>query len=182
MHQRLMFQIAARSEAMAVVLVLTVLVLIAASARHFLRRLYIRTEGAATIEFALCLLPLLLIVGGIIDFGHLWYMESVLTTASREGARYATRYTTDASGANRLTPANLPKSVAAYINENYGPLLPSDAELTVTPGDTGYNSTTAGLPVSVQVTAKKHWFFIANLVPGLPNPKDLRATTVMSLE
>ncbi len=49
-------------------------------------------EGSAAVEFALCLLPLLLIVGGILDYGHFWYMQSVLATASREGARYATHY------------------------------------------------------------------------------------------
>ena len=42
--------------------------------------------GAAAVEFALCLIPLLLIVAGIVDFGESWYMQSVLASASREGA------------------------------------------------------------------------------------------------
>jgi Flp pilus assembly protein TadG len=140
-------------------------------------------EGAAALEFALCLLPLLLIVGGIIDFGHAWYMESVLGTASREGARYATRYKTDPVKKElRLSPNSLSPSVEAYITTNYGGLFPHDANLTVTPGGAGFSSTTAGLPVSVQVTADKHWFFLSSLIPGLTNPKTLISTTWMSLE
>jgi Flp pilus assembly protein TadG len=155
--------------------------------RRFLKRLRFfrfgrREEGAAAVEFALCLIPLVLLVGGIIDFGHCWYMESVIATASREGARYAVRYTTDATGDHRLTPSSLSPSVTNYINTNYGRLFPSDAHFTVTPTGPGFTSTTAGLPVSVQVTALKHWFLISHLIPGMTDPQLLSSTTVMSLE
>ncbi|MFA4901377.1 MAG: TadE/TadG family type IV pilus assembly protein [Desulfobaccales bacterium] len=182
MAQGLMLQIAAWSGAIATAVVLLGLLLVAMNtgAKHFLRRLRSRTEGAATIEFALCLIPLLLIVGGIIDFGHLWYMESMLATASQEGARYATRYS--APSGTRLTPGSLSPTVSSYVTSTYTGLLPVDADLQVIPGGAGYTSTTPGLSVSVQVTAKKYWFFIGNLVPGLPNPKTLSSTTVMSLE
>ena len=73
------------------------------------------------VEFALCLIPLLLIMGGIVDFGQAWYMESVLATASREGARYATRYKTTPNGM-RLAPNTL--GVVAYIKTNYTPTFP----------------------------------------------------------
>ncbi len=146
MDQGLMFQIVAWFGATAVVLVLFGLVLIAASvgARHSLRRLCTRTEGAAAVEFAICLIPLLLIVGGIIDFSHCWYMESVLATASREGARYATRYTVNPSNpTQRLAPNALSPSVTSYITDKYGSLFRSDEDLTITPGDTGFTSTTS---------------------------------------
>ncbi len=185
MDQGLMFQIVARFGATAVVLVLFGLVLIAASvgARHSLRRLCTRTEGAAAVEFSLCLLPLLLIVGGIIDFGHCWYMESVVATASREGARYATRYTVNPSNpTQRLAPNALSPSVTSYVTTNYGGLFNSDENFAVTPGGTGYTSTTAGLPVSIQISAQKNWFLLSFLIPGLTNPQPLTSTTVMSLE
>lgn len=134
------------------------------------------------VEFALCLIPLMIIVGGIIDYGHLWLMESVLATASREGARYATRYQTDPVTGVRLLPKNLSPSVDSYVKSKYGGLLPSDADLAVTAGDTGYTSTTQGLPVSVKVTAEKHWLLLGGLIPSLPNPMPLQSTTVMSLE
>jgi Flp pilus assembly protein TadG len=148
-----------------------------------LLRLGRREEGVAALEFALCLIPLLLIVGGIIDFGHCWYMESVIATASREGARYAARYTTNTGGTTRLTPNNLSPSVQKYITDNYGGLFSKDDNFTVpTPTGAGYTSTTAGLPVSVTVTAQKHWFLISSLIPGMTNPQLLSSTTVMSVE
>ena len=46
-----------------------------------------REDGAVSVEFALMLTLLLLIVGGVIDFGHYLYLRQVATNASREGAR-----------------------------------------------------------------------------------------------
>jgi Flp pilus assembly protein TadG len=138
--------------------------------------------GSAAVEFALCLLPLLLIVGGIFDFGHLWYMESVLTTASREGARYATRYQTDSATGERLAPEAISPSVRDYITANYAGLLPADASLTVTPGGPGYTTGTTGSQVSIRVSANKSWFFLNYLIPGTTDPQPLSSTTVMTCE
>jgi Flp pilus assembly protein TadG len=145
-------------------------------------RLGRRQEGAAVVEFALCLIPLLLILGGIIDYGQVWYMQSVLGTASREGARYATRYQIDATTGARLAPSALSPSVSAYLTTNYASLLPTDASFAVYPGDDGYATGSAGSQVSVQVTALKHWFFLHRLIPGLTNPQTLTSTTVMTCE
>jgi Flp pilus assembly protein TadG len=141
-------------------------------------RLGRRQEGAAVVEFALCLIPLLIILGAIVDYGQVWYMQSVLGTASREGARYATRY----RGAG-LSPSGISPSVVDYLTTNYEPLLPADADFQVTPGGTGYSSTTPqGLPVSIEVTAKKYWFFLNRFIPGLTNPQTITSTTVMTCE
>lgn len=43
--------------------------------------------GNVAIEFALILPVLLLIVGGVIDFGRAYWFKQTLTWASREGAR-----------------------------------------------------------------------------------------------
>jgi Flp pilus assembly protein TadG len=53
-----------------------------------LRRLQSR-RGAELIEFALVLPFLLLIFGGIVDFGLLLHRQQVVTNAAREGARLA---------------------------------------------------------------------------------------------
>jgi hypothetical protein len=51
-----------------------------------------REEGTVSVE-AVILLPLLvLIVLGILEFGHLWHVRHTLTIASREGARAAVVY------------------------------------------------------------------------------------------
>jgi Flp pilus assembly protein TadG len=52
------------------------------------RRLQSR-RGAELIEFALVLPFLLLIFGGIVDFGLLLHRQQVVTNAAREGARLA---------------------------------------------------------------------------------------------
>lgn len=52
-------------------------------------------RGAAAVEMALVLPLLLLVVGGIIDFGRMFYTQEILTNAAREGARMvAVGYTT----------------------------------------------------------------------------------------
>lgn len=162
-----------------------------------LRRLLRRgrgQEGAAAVEFALCLIPLLLIVAGVVDYGESWYMQSVLATASREGARYATRYQTDPVTGARLIPNALNPTIQDYVlntsEENGGKggygllgLLPGNAEAAVpTPTGSGYTSGTAGLPVTVKVTAQKYWLFLDRLIPRLTNPQPLASTTTMACE
>jgi Flp pilus assembly protein TadG len=149
---------------------------------HRLLKLGSGQKGSAAVEFALCLFPLLLIVGGILDYGHLWYMQSVLTTASREGARYATRYQTDPTTGVRLLPNALNPLVTDYITTNYAGLLPSDAKLTVTPGGAGYSTGTTGAQVSIQASANKSWFFLNYLIPGTTSPQPLSSKTVMTCE
>lgn len=153
-----------------------------------------REDGTATVEFALCLIPLLLIVAGIVDFGESWYMSSLLATASREGARYATRYQTDSSTGARLIPNALKPTIANYVlntsaqNGNNGgfgllALLPNNANPTVpTPTGSGYTTGTQGLPITVQVTAQKYWLFLNRLIPGLSNPQVLSSSTTMACE
>jgi Flp pilus assembly protein TadG len=150
--------------------------------RHLLQRGR-RSEGAAAVEFALCIIPLLLIVGGIIDYGESWYIQSVLATASREGARYATRYQTSTVTGQRLLPNNLNPTVVDWVTTNYANLLPTDANLTVpSPGGAGYTTGTAGDPVSVTVKAQKTWFLLNYFLPTLTNPQPLSSTTVMACE
>jgi Flp pilus assembly protein TadG len=152
-----------------------------------------REDGAAAVEFALCLIPLLLIVAGVVDYGESWYMESVLATASREGARYATRYQTDSQTGQRLIPNSLIPSIQNYVlntdQQNGGKggyglrtFLPSDANPAVTPGGAGLTTGTAGAVVSVTVSAQKYWLFLNYLIPGLNNPQPLKSTTTMACE
>lgn len=54
-----------------------------------LRKLNTRRQGAATVEFALIAPLLFLLIFGIIEFGQVFYVQLVLTNASREGCREA---------------------------------------------------------------------------------------------
>jgi Flp pilus assembly protein TadG len=157
------------------------------------RRRGLGQAGVATVEFALCLIPLLLIVAGVVDYGESWYIQSVLATASREGARYATRYQTNSTTGQRLIPNALPTSIKDYVlnkpeenscNCGYGLkyILPSNANPNVLPGGSGLTTGTQGAPVSVKVTANKYWLFLNRVMPGLTNPQPLASSTTMACE
>jgi len=137
------------------------------------------------VEFAIVLPILVLLVFGIIDFGHALYMKAEITSASREGARYATRYQTDNSSGSHILPANLSPDVSTWVTNNYAGLLPADANLTVpTPTGPGYISGLAGQDVTVTVQATKNWFVLGRLISaaGFPDPLPLSSTTVMKCE
>ncbi len=153
-------------------------------------------QGSYAVEFAIILPTLLLLLFGIIDFGHVIFMKESMVSASREGARYATVYQTDASG-NRVLPINLTPSVANFIintpveNGNKGgvglkTLLPSDAGAVVAisgPASTESNpSALAGEEMTVTITATKHWLVIGKLIPGIGSSITLTTSTNMLCE
>lgn len=154
---------------------------------HRLRRRDCGQKGAAAVEFALCLLPLVILIGGVVDFGHAYYMQHLITNASREGARYGVKYKINAGTGLPYAPNALPTPIPDYVKSapptglGYDGLLGSDANLAVTPSGLGYTSNNPGDPLTVTVTADKHWFFLAGLL-GFPDPKTLQATTTMVLE
>jgi len=148
----------------------------------------IRSErGGVAVEFAIIFPVLMLLVFGIIDFGHAWYMKHMMSDASREGARYATRYVTDSSG-HRILPLNLNPAVANYVLQTYGltSRLPGDASPTVTPGGAGATETNAsvlaGEDFIVTINATKTWFVLGSLIPGFGSSKTLSVTTTMTCE
>lgn len=54
-----------------------------------------KEKGQAMVEFALILIPLLILIGGIIDFGWIFYHKVIVNNAAREGARYAAIHAKD---------------------------------------------------------------------------------------
>jgi hypothetical protein len=139
-------------------------------------------HGAIAVEFAIILPILMVLIFGIVDFGHAWFMRHVLQNSCREGARYATRYQTKTDGTgDRLLPKDLTPSINDYIikttAENGGAgtglksLLPLDADAQVTPSGPGFTETdVTKLPLedlTVTATAKKYWFILDKLVPGI---------------
>jgi Flp pilus assembly protein TadG len=151
--------------------------------RGRLHRLLREAKGAAAVEFAVLATVFLLLLGGIIDFGHGWYMRQVITNASREGARYGVTYKTDANGV-RIAPSSLSPTINTYLMNGYlqQAVLPADANPTITASGTGYSTGTKGAPLQVRVQARKNWLFIPGFIPGLGDHLDLAATTVMQCE
>ncbi len=63
-------------------------------------------EGASALEFALLLPVLLLIIGGIIQFGFIFFQYLTITHAAREGARWASLESTEAFTVSRIIAAS----------------------------------------------------------------------------
>jgi Flp pilus assembly protein TadG len=162
-----------------------------------LLRLFRQERGGIAVEFAIIIPILLLLVFGIVDFGHAWYMDHLMSNASREGARYGTRYVTTGANNNRVMPQSLTPSISDYIlhnsDENGGQggmallnLLPEDSSPTVTPSGSGWTETNpttlANKHLTVTVTARKNWLVIGRLIPGFGSYKDLSVTTTMKCE
>jgi hypothetical protein len=150
----------------------------------------IRAEhGGIAVEFAIIFPILMLLVFGVIDFGHAWYMRHLMSDASREGARYGTRYqTVPGSPQNRILPRNLAPTVTDYLLQTWGlqNLLPSDANPNVALGGAGATETNAsilaGEDLSVTITAQKTWFVLGKFMPGFGDSTTLSVTTTMTCE
>lgn len=61
-----------------------------------------RRRGQSTVELALTLPVLLLLVLGIVDFGRVFLAANVISHASRDAARHASLDSTDLAGIRRL--------------------------------------------------------------------------------
>ncbi len=82
-------------------------------------------HGQGFVEFALILPVLLLIIVGIMEFGHLFIVYASLTNASREGTRYGIVSPTDYDGINTRVRESLilppPEQVAINVRYDEGP-------------------------------------------------------------
>lgn len=94
-----------------------------------------RQAGNVTLELALILPLLLLILGGALDLGMLFWEKQVLTNATREGARAASKLEDDSSG---VRPARVRQIVQDYLTQhrikdaNGQPLVLSDSQFSYT--------------------------------------------------
>jgi Flp pilus assembly protein TadG len=129
-------------------------------------------EGTAAVEFAIILPILLVLTLGALDMSHMYYMDHLITNASREGARYAAKYT---GAAAAPTSSQVSDYVKLPSGLNYNTFnLPS---LTVTAVSAGTFPTKI---VTVTVTAQKQWWVLGSLL-GLAT-KTLTANTAMNVE
>ena len=123
-----------------------------------------RERGAAAVELAIVLPLLLLLVGGIIDFGRLMFAEVMVTNAAREGAR---------SLVVGLTPAQATTS-ARLSMPNFAGVVNGGTPATVNPGA----ACSAGANATVTVSADNFdWLLLDALAPiASPDPS---STAVM---
>ena len=141
-------------------------------------------RGGALIEFAIVLPILLLLVGGLVDFGMLYYNKQVLTNASREGARAGIVYELDAAN-NKIivTESNIQNIVQTYCDNKR--LWSFGGGYLVTTTAPGVDSLV--YPNDLTVTATFTYTFILssllNIFGGDFGPTlDISAVTVMRME
>lgn len=138
-----------------------------------------RTQnGASTVEFAMILPFLLVMIFGIMEFGLLLYDKAVITNASREAARSGIAYKTP-----KLTTTEI-QAVATNYTTNY---LISSQSATITVNVTSPTPETSGTPLTVNVTYPYTFFVFGSLYNAYMNGSissviTLSATTVMNHE
>ena len=131
-------------------------------------------RGVAAVEFALILIPLVLLVFGTIEFSTLIYDKAMITNASREGARAGIVY----SYPDRISDAEIVNVVNTYCS-NHMISLGGDSSVGTTITRTG-NSTGDSLTVTVSYVYQ--FLILPSFIAALSDGLSLEAVTVMRLE
>ena len=151
-------------------------------------------KGAALVEFAFILIPLLILTFGLIEFGFLMYNQQVLTNATREGARLGIVQRSP----SRITYAEIQTAVRNYAdkylitfassrpNVNAGtanfPVITGTTDCGTT--SNGVNTICAAFGDCLTITATYPYTYIVidNFIPGLGQTKTLTSQAVMKCE
>jgi len=122
-------------------------------------------EGQSMVEFALVFPMLLLLLLGIIEFGHIFYSYLMIENASRDGARYGSVWATDTD-------------IKSVVQEKTYSLEQANLSVTVSPT---YDYRKRGEKVEVDVNYKiPLWTPIWKEI--LPDPFPISTKTVMRVE
>jgi len=89
-------------------------------------------RGQALVEFAFVILPILLILVGIIQFGLLFGANVTLTNAAREGARAGTIYVYDLNHSKTWNDSARCGAIVEAATDAFGMLATSTPHFTVT--------------------------------------------------
>ena len=138
-------------------------------------------SGASAIEFAMLLLPLMLILFGIIEFSILFYNKAMITNASREGAREGIRYIWEGPDKGGHPNADTIKAAVNHYVADSALLISFGSApaniVTVVNNDNG----TAGTPLTVTVTYDYDFLILPKFADSLID-HTISARTVMILE
>lgn len=135
-----------------------------------------RERGVVSVEFAILLPLIVLILVGLIEAGHLWHLQHTITNASREGARAAIVYRQNYSQAEVRQRAT--QTVNAYLRN----FLPEGKWTVTFPNpDEPPASYATGANLTVRVTATSGLLLLDKLVPAFKNIT-IQAQTTMKLE
>jgi len=148
-------------------------------------------RGQATVEFALILPALLLLILGMIDFGkafNYWLDETHLANASaRWAAVNVLPNPADAACKATVNPLQCEMKKEAdtpELRNGTGSISSPGVCIKFSfPAPTGPNGTAqAGDPVKVDATANYNWFGLLAAIPGIGASKSITGSAVMRLE
>jgi Flp pilus assembly protein TadG len=130
-------------------------------------------KGVAAVEFALILIPLVVLIFGAIEFTTALYDKAVITNASREGARAGIVYDDP-----RRSNSDIIDAVSSYCSDNMISLGGDSAISTqiIRGGDQ------AGDPLTVRVTYTYTFLVLPNFITSLAPGITMEAETVMRME
>ncbi len=141
-------------------------------------------KGASTVEFAIVVPLLLLILFGIIEFSILLYDKAMLTNASREGARLGIVFVPDRDDEIKrgLIEDSIRTAVDDYCKDN----LISFGNSTVSIPDPDWSGYNSGDSLTVTVNYKFNFLAFSRLASlyggNLDDAFNLSAVTIMRLE
>ena len=104
----------------------------------------VAARGQALVEFAAVLLPILLLIVGVVQFGLLFGANVTLTNAARESARAATIYIYDNQHNKAWNDAERCGEAVAAAQQSLGFLSTSSPHFSVTVTGTGACPTPSG--------------------------------------
>lgn len=140
-------------------------------------------RGAAAVEFAILLPLLALILFGIVQFGVAMYDKSVITSASREAARYAAVFRPDPRpDCDEIYAAAVQPYEQNLVTFSGSRTLARNCFNGATPAASGDVCADPGDVVAVEVVFPYRYFGIPGWVGNVVGPMRLAATTVMRCE
>ena len=122
------------------------------------RGAFFNESGATAVEFVLILPLLLVLIVGLIDFGRMGFVQVSVTSASREGARYSSLFSSGVQNIqdlNNFVQASAP--AAARVAQ-----LDSSALLTVNTSQCSANQSSENTLVTVSTNFK--WILPVGLI------------------
>jgi Flp pilus assembly protein TadG len=134
-------------------------------------------RGQALVEFVAVLLPLLLLVVGIIQFGLLFAGNVTLTNATREGARAGTIYLYDRTHDKAWNDGHRCAEVVSAATDAFGLLSASAPHFSATTSGGSCTSTSGDTQVNGDLTIS-YCASVADSSSPCPNSADTSTTCV----
>jgi Flp pilus assembly protein TadG len=133
-----------------------------------------REDGVVALEFVILFPLILILLVGLMEFGHLFYVRHTLTNASREGARAAVMFHSPAS--ERMSWAQ--DQATTTVNNYLSTKLPGVTWSVPTPVVSG---STSGSTVQVTVTATNAALILGEIITAFQTIS-VSAQTTMKME